>query len=64
MMVLAAALLLLPAWSALCSAAPGQQTPVMGYSNWNRALRCHFMLPLAAAALAQLLPNRSSCRRC
>jgi hypothetical protein len=41
MMVLAAALLLLPAWSALCSAAPGQQTPVMGYSNWNRALRCH-----------------------
>jgi hypothetical protein len=41
MMVLAAALLLLPAWLALCSAAPGQQTPVMGYSNWNRALRCH-----------------------
>ena len=41
MIVLAAALLLLPAWSALCSAAPGQQTPVMGYSNWNRALRCH-----------------------
>jgi hypothetical protein len=38
MMVLAAALLLLPAWLALCSAAPGQQTPVMGYSSCRRKI--------------------------